>query len=374
MILEICNMLLKNYKSAIPYLLKANIPSLAWGRHAAGKTSIPAQVAEEHGHGIFNLRVGNMADAGDLLGLADFVTNKAGERVATRFFMPDWLKAANDFCEKNPDKYYIIHWDEVNRARKDLRVPLFQILLDKRLHTYEIHPNVRHLASANPNTEDYTDVQDMSDKAFNSRWLHLKITPHYSEWLDYAVSQGCDSTILDFIKEQPKMLHKEGADFSLDFVEPDERNWLNLDKLIKIDTPADLLQDLGAGLVGLPAMISFLEARQSSDRPFTAEEILTQYKKIKDKVKKLSDSNGATRTDLLKIACDNLVQALKVRQGEQKSLTAKENKNLAEFLLDIPLGISFAACQDLFTFEIFRPMFTNNTELQNKIRAARNIK
>ena len=367
-------MFIKDYKAAIPYLLKANIPSLAWGRHSAGKTSSVAQVAKELGHGMFNLRVGNMADAGDLLGLADFMVDSKGNKVATRFFMPDWLKMANDFCEHNPDKYFIIHWDELNRARKDLRVPLFQVLLDQRLHNYEIHPNVRHLASANPNTEDYTDVQDMSDKAFNSRFCHLKIAPHYSEWLDYAEKIGCDSSILEFIKEQPKMLHRDGADFNLDFVEADERNWLNLDKLIKIDTPKALLQELGAGLVGFTAMIAYFESLNNSEKPFKAEEILAGYKKVKARIEKLSNNNGQSRTDILKFTCDNIVKEIEQRQQANKKLTAKEEKNLGEFLLDIPLGLAFAACKDLWLYEIFRKGFDENTEIKDRMKAARNMK
>ena len=136
-------MKIQTLKECLPYLFEANIATLVIGHHGVGKSQAVAQYAKEQKIGFMDLRLGTQ-DVGDLLGLAEFVTElqpytftnpetgkeETGTRevkVATKFMRPDWFPT-------DPDSKGIIFMDEINRARRDVLQAVFQLVLDKWRH------------------------------------------------------------------------------------------------------------------------------------------------------------------------------------------------------------------------------------------------
>lgn len=353
-------MLLSEYKRALPWLMQSRTSAFVWGHHGIGKSEAVEQFSDENKYKMFNLRLGSM-DVGDLLGLGDFVIEN-GKKVATQFFMPDWLKACFDFCNANPDKWAIIHLDEINRARKDVLSPVFQMVLDYRLHTYEFPKNVYCIASANPPTDDYT-VTDISDNAFMDRFCHIKLTPSTDEWLKYAEATEHDSEVVGFIKEMPDHLSTKLEEFSLDqFVKPSRRSWTKVSKLRKMGTPSDVMAQLGFGLVGITSYLAFEEYCKNSDKPIPGIEVLENYKKHKKNVLKMSAYDGTGRGDLLKSTTDDLVSMTGTLQ-----LNKTQADNLIDFLLDIPVGLAYATLRKLYYNESVRTYADKSKKLREKL-------
>lgn len=319
------------YLSALPYLMKTKTTALVWGYHGIGKSSVPEQFCRDNGYKLFNLRLGNM-EIGDLLGLADFVEDKNGYKVATKFFTPDWLKELCDFAEKNPTKWAIIHLDEINHARKDVQSCIFQIVLDYRLHTTAFPKNVYVIASANPPTEDY-DVQDLTSKALRDRFCHLKFEPTVAEWMDYCRTiPNFDPEILGCINEQPALLEEKLADFSIDdFAKPSRRSWEKLNALVVAETPENIMDILGFGLVGVIPYLALKDFRRKAEKPAPIEEILKDYKNHKEKIVKWSAWDGTGKGEIINHICKDL----EAKVNDIK-YTKKISKNLIDFLLDIP--------------------------------------
>lgn len=354
-------MLISDYKKAIPFLIKAKVTPLVWGGAGIGKSSLVRQICKDNGWGFYAIHLGNMSDTGDVLGLADFETDENGNKVATKFMMPDWLNNALKFCKENPDKYFVLHMDEINRTRKDLLVPVFQIALDRCLNTIKFPENFIPLASANPNNDDYV-VTDISDRALLSRFVHIKLTPSLKEWTNYAEESEYDSSIINFINEQPGMLEEKGQDFTLDFVKPCRRSYAFINNLKKANTPEKIFQELCYGIIGVAATTAYFKSLENSDKPISGKEILKSYKKHNSKVKSWSNLETGGRPDLVNSSTESLVKTIQSLQKDNKKMTKTEGKNMLEFLKDIPLDRSFAAVQDIYLEDCARDFFSENEE------------
>lgn len=331
---------IKEYLAALPYLFKAKVTPLVWGIHGIGKSSIPQQFCDSGGHRLFNLRLGNM-ELGDLLGLADFETDDAGRKVATRFFKPDWLKELFDFCEANPDKFGIIHLDEINRVRKDMMNPVFQIALEYQLHTYKFPKNVRVIGSANPPVEGYW-VNDFTESALLDRFCHIKLQPEIGEWIQHATRLGLHDDWIDFIQDQPHQLHSTQVSFSIDeYCKPSNRSTEAAARLYSDGAP----QELVYGCVGATSGASFYAfVANRKEVTLTAEDILKYTKKTRVQIAKLTE-NGKYAT--IKSLCERLSEYAETRT---EAYTMKEGANVCEFLREIPIDIAFGAARTLVKY------------------------
>ena len=152
---------IRDFKKSLPYLINANTAVMLVGHHGVGKSQGVKQFCDENELGFVDLRLGTQ-DVGDILGLADFKVDDNGERIATKFMPPDWFPM-------DPNSRGLIFLDEINRARRDVLQAVFQLVLDKRIHTYELPKGWHVVAAMNPSTQDYI-VTDLSDKAFLDRF------------------------------------------------------------------------------------------------------------------------------------------------------------------------------------------------------------
>lgn len=363
-------MFIKKLKESLDYLVKAKVSVFLWGGAGIGKSESPKQWAEERGYFFRYLNLGTM-EIGDLLGLADFEVDSKGNKVSTKFMMPDWAKQAIEFATANPDKYSIIMLDELNRANKSTLQGIFPLVLEKRIHTTQFPSNVYVFAAGNPNTDEYT-VNDISDKALLSRFSHVKLNPSTSEWKDHARKQGYDENILSFIQEQPSLLQADGQEHNLEDIKPNRRAYAMLDRLLKVETPPDIFQELCFGLIGHAAGMAFIEHRKNAEKPVEGEQVIKHYSKVNDKVEKFSDAKDG-RTDLINSTCDNVLAYLKKRDEADEKLTKTEEKNLMKFLKTIPAENAFKLGKEIFLFEKVdvKELMMNDTDYVTIIEKSR---
>lgn len=359
-------MFINTFKESIPYLFKANIAALVVGHHGVGKSQAVKQFAEEGGHRFVDLRLGTQ-DVGDLLGLPDFGVDKTGNKVTTTFMTPKWLKELIEWADKNPSKYGIIFLDEFNRARRDVLQAVFQLVLDRKMHTISLPSNVYVIAAQNPNTEDYI-VTDVSDKALMDRFCHIKLTPSVQEWLEHAKRVNFSVEVTNFIKEQPELLQSKLEEFTLEEVKPSRRSWDAVSRLISAETPLPILQELCYGLVGHEATVAFMSSLKNKDKPITATNIIKEFSSFEDRIKKYSDNETGGRLDLIKYTCDDLIDTLKSRK---KKLTKDEEKNILGFVKIIPRDLCFNVLHELYIVENCREMFNGDKEIVEIIKKAR---
>lgn len=355
---------IKNLKEALPYIFEANLATMIVGHHGIGKSQAVKQYTEENNLEFIDLRLGTQ-DVGDLLGLADFERDSGGNLVATKFMRPDWFPTGGKG---------IIFLDEVNRATRPVLQAVFQLVLDKRLHRYELPKGWHVIAAMNPSTQDYI-VTDISDKAFMDRFCHIKLSPSKQEFFSYAEDRKFNPELLSFLRNQPELLQDQLEEFSLE-VTPSRRSWDAVNRLLSISEtgkkkiPQFLLQELCKGLVGTSAAGALIKALNSKEKPITGEQILKDYEKYQKRILSYKDVK-TNRIDALKFTSDDLEKEISERK---KKLTDKEQKNLASFLWDLPRDLSFDLCRSLYLEDISRPVIDNNIELLSDMADKRGMK
>jgi len=308
------------------------------GLHGIGKSAVMYQYASANGYEVVEIRVGLMADAGDLVGIQEFLKCKnTGEALSTRHVLPDWfMKAVVQISEAGANqKPVIIFIDELNRGHKDLLQAIFELVYDRSLKGVKMRKGCQVVAASNPPTEDYS-VLDFDDSAFQDRFVHIKFEPTKEEWLTYIKEAAPTSTVGDFIAEYPQMLENAGLkSFSLDFVKPSRRSWDRITKLEAVKCDPSIELELFMGIVGLEPALAYTKFRETNFKAIRGEQVLNEYKTVRKEVKAAIKKN---RTDLLGTVNQELDELFKT----MTSLTNAQAENLSEFVNDLPAEHAYA--------------------------------
>jgi len=249
--------------------------------------------------------------------------------------MPDWLKEVYDFALANPTKFAIIHLDEINRVRKDMLSPVFQIALDYKLHTYVFPDNVRVLASANPPTDDYQGVYDITDCAFLDRFCHVKLEPSTDEWLEFVKAEKLSDDMTLFYGQHPNLIEHIGKDFDVQsLIKPSRRSSIAAMRLYALGSPEELVY----GCIGASAgQMFYAWLQKNKAKAIRGEEVRTAWKKTKPKVQKLVD-NGEIAA--IKVICTEITDYYKTVK-DAAAISAKEIKDLQDFFDTIPEDVAY---------------------------------
>lgn len=362
---------IQDFKASIPYMFDAELTPFVWGHAGIGKTEVIRKYAKEKGYHFFALYLGAQSDVGDILGLADFIRDEKGNPVATTFATPKWLKDAIDYCNANPDSGAVIFLDEFNRARRDILNAMFSLALDKTFHTIKLPKNCHIVAAGNPPTTEYVTT-DVDETALMARFVHIKLEPTIEEWLTYAKDVKLNTSIVEFIRQQPELLEDKRQTFKLP-VKSDRRAWSRVNKLMELNTPEGLLEQLMAGIIGLERTVAYKEFMKNQDKPLTGPEVLAG-KKLK-LVKKWCESDDV-KASLVNLTCENVVATIKQYDEEKKLLDKAEMKSFYDFLATIPKDIAFKTFLDLTAadsevFKVFQVDSAYETKLVELARSVR---
>jgi hypothetical protein len=277
------------------------ITPLIVGRHGIGKSQIVYQYAESIGASVVEIRAGQLADAGEIVGLAEFLRDgETGQIISTKFFKPHFLPTSGKV---------VLFIDEINRGSKDILQALFQIVYDRKisLNGYELGPEMSIVAAMNPDTSDY-DLLSFDDSAFNDRFLQIKFEPTVKEWATYMrKGKGYDSSYIDFILESPEMLNSKVEAFDLK-VSPSPRSGeflMRLEQYCEKNNVSDkLFFDLGAGVIGLTAMAAYKKFKTNSVKNLKPLDILNNFKENQEYIKGIADLNTGKPEVLGKYSSD----------------------------------------------------------------------
>jgi hypothetical protein len=314
-------MKIKDLKKALPYLFSAKVTPLIIGAHGTGKSQTIRQLTNELGIGFVDLRLGQMADAGDILGLADFVRDAKGQAVATKFMRPTWLPTGGKG---------ILFLDEINRAHPDILQAIFQLVLDRKIHEYTMPEGWEVVAAMNPNTDEYV-TNEFNDMAFQDRFCHIKFDPTPDEFLKYAKEKEFKPCITSFLGEQKKMIESDGERYSLEYRKPSRRSWEMVDRLEKQDMPDGIRRELVMGLIGPTATTAYITFTENYATYVKGIDILERYDEVKDKVNK-------DRTDMLTVTRDEIVAVL---SDPKFNIEKRHIENLRKFVLTISRDLGF---------------------------------
>lgn len=314
----------------VAVVLPAVTSILLRANHGVGKSRVVRQVAsllrkmlaaKVGEFPVIDRRLSQMTE-GDMVGLP----STDGE--VTRFNPPDWYKQA---CNKP----CVLFLDELNRATPEVMQAAFQIVLDRELNGWKLHPETRVFSAINAGSA-YT-VNEM-DPALLDRFFCIDLSPDAREFITWARSddkeQGGNlhSLIPDFIESNEKWLYPPKN------VEPGSvygspRSWEFVNNALihagVIDTPDnELFYHITMGFVGVEGAIAFRDYAKSIDNRINGEEVINSYHlpKVHTKVQRLHQGR---QNDVVEKVSEYVTKNL-------DKLTDKQGANVKALMKDLP--------------------------------------
>jgi len=329
-------MIIKDIQAILPVMLQADVPMILWGRHGIGKTSLVRQYAQQNGHAYFALILGQVVDQGDLIGVMTTATDENGN-LTSQFAMPKWMSVLVDFCLKNPDKYGILHLDELTETRPDLQALLFTLALEKTIHEHKLPKNLRVVGSANPPNKDY-NTYTLKSKALKSRFAHYIVDPMIEETIAYASKAGTHADVIDFMRASPQSIAKKTLEWDVSsMIEPSERTWVDyISRIIHTTNDTDMLRLILPGLIGVPVTLEFLDARKNV-RPLPLDAILNDPVTVKKSCEMWHTNSNIA---MFHGSMANLTSKIS-EEGFAASWTDEQAKNIMNFVLQTPPDVAY---------------------------------
>lgn len=333
---------LEQLNRAVPLLIKANIVPLIIGHKGTAKTERMKQIGKELGFTrVYNMRLGQLADSGDITGLPNFVTIDGQEM--TSFRAPDYMP--------KPGEKVLIVMDEINRVQnRQILNAIFQMIeRERRIGNYQLPDDTRIVALANPPTDEYAGTMDFRDEAFKSRFCHIFYSPSNADFLTYVNTSGkFHSEVSGFLNdpESNDFIHSKKSVFTIDYMNPDWRAWQYVSDFLGQNPDEDLLLEVIQGMVGVEASARFYEHRKNvqHQKPIPLSDVLGNALGLSEKVKKYT-----AHPELLDITFQQLQAEVKTRSENKQDFSETEVIGMSELLINANKELTLRFMQDVIS-------------------------
>ncbi len=269
----------KELKQIIDYT-PINQAIMLEGVHGIGKSEVVKQIFEPKGYEVITLFLGQMADAGDIIGLPDRTEIEVnGKKMKlTEFCPPKWWP-----LKKNLK--VVIFLDEANRGKPEINQCVMDMVLNRKLNGNDLPKDTRVIAAINPLQEGYYQVEEL-DPAYLDRFNKYEFKPSVDEWIDWAARSGLHKFVIGFVSRHNDHLDPPvNEEYKSGKVYPSRRSWERVSTILNenkglLNGDSDnlvLLQNLMLGIVGERSVSAFRKYVKEMGTGIHAGTILTKY-------------------------------------------------------------------------------------------------
>ena len=111
---------------------------------------------------------------------------------------PSWLKKVEEKCEKEPDRFHVVFFDEITNALPSIQGIAFNIVLDREVNgIWKLPENARIVAAGN-DMKDSLAANQLAEPLFN-RFAHVYIKTTTKSWLKWASENNIHPAIYSYI-------------------------------------------------------------------------------------------------------------------------------------------------------------------------------
>lgn len=293
--------------------LPPHIAVMMQGPTGIGKSTTTGVIAAHFEVPHLDYRLSQMVE-GDILGLPSIVNG------VTVNNPPDWIRRA---CNEP----VVLNLDELNRAERTVQQAVFQLILDRELHGWKLHPQTRVYTGVNVGCQ--YDVNSI-DRALLDRFFVVEIHVTSEEWLEWAVANGVPDIIIAFIAANPSMLDagKDAGDYKKT---TSHRSWARLGAALRHaevheDPNSQLFYSLAVGFVGIEAAIALTGFAKTFSFQVTGEEVCADFDACRARIDKL----GQEKLNLLVDRVGHHIKEVK------KAITPEMAPNVTKFMRYLP--------------------------------------
>lgn len=338
-------------KSAEVVIATGEVPLIV-GESGIGKTALAKEIARQNSWS-FVVIDGNLLKEGEIGGLPTVeeyeIVDSLGKithRKATTYAVHTKLREIDEEVLKG--KSVLLFIDEINRCEHTVQQELMNLILNREINGYKLHDKVKILAAMNPSSKyggdfDY-QVVDM-DAAQENRFVWLTMESDSKGWLKWAVEEGLEDKVIEFISTFPEYLQS----INEDDIRATPRSYERVSKAYKLYKdqknviPSRVFLNILKGNVGsiiAEEFMSFIEA--DHEALITFEEVFegkSLNPQIIDKIKKESHTR-------LYLTAMNIIKAL-----DKKITTLKEKElyinRFMEFINHYPVDLTIGIMKDM---------------------------
>ena len=217
----------------------------------------------------------------------------------------------------------IIFIDEINRTENSVYKELMNILLTRSVNGYQFPWWVLFVGAMNPSTQNSVYATNEMDPAQLDRFIKIKVGDSTPEWLKFGKEVGISSSILTFIKDNPKCLSSQDKDLNdEEKPTPSPRGWDMVDTLLKSEpqlrcfftdkendpkTVEKDMKNLVSAKVGSSVATMFFASMVSQARALMPEEIFADDENLSKTEATLKTLSAAKKVQ----TCDLMLSYLK---------------------------------------------------------------
>lgn len=248
-------------------------PIFLWGPSGIGKSELVENITQRLKGKLYDLRLALM-DPSDLKGVL-YYNHKSNN--ATWSAPPDLPSAE----EANKYLVVVLFLDEMNSAPPATQAAAYQLVLNRRVGTYELPDNVVIVAAGNRDI-DRGVVYRMPAPLAN-RFIHLTLRPDFETWQNWAVLNKINPDVVGYLTVNKVDLFNFDPKYSShSFATP--RSWSFVSDLLEENLNEVELTDLVSGTVGEGIALKFNAHRKvSSSLPNPTHILEGKVKELKNK-------------------------------------------------------------------------------------------
>ena len=290
-------------RKAILTAFKAKRPVFLWGPPGIGKSEVVAEIAEELGGAVIDLRMAQMEPT-DIRGIPYFNKDLNKMDWAPPVELPD-----EEFSSQYP--VVVLFLDEMNSAPPAVQAAGYQLILNRRVGKYKLPDNVVIVAAGNRDSDK--GVTYRMPMPLANRFVHLEMRPDFASWQNWAVNKGIHKDVVGYLSFAKQDIYDfDAKSSSRAFATP--RSWVFVSDLLKDEdaTDSDTLFNLVSGAVGDGLAVKFMAHRKVAGRMPEPSDILA------GKVKDLNVKEVSAMYSLTISMCYELKDALDNKRVDNK--------------------------------------------------------
>ena len=164
-------------------------PMFLWGPPGIGKSEVVADIANELGGFMIDLRLGQM-DPTDIRGIPFYNRENGKMDWAPPIDLPD-----EEFASQYP--VVVLFLDEMNSAAPGVQAAAYQLILNRRIGKYRLPDNVVIVAAGNRESDKGVTFRMPTPLA--NRFIHIEMKPDFPTWQEWAVNNQIHKDVVGYL-------------------------------------------------------------------------------------------------------------------------------------------------------------------------------
>jgi hypothetical protein len=244
-------------------------PLFLWGPPGIGKSELVADIAQELGGYMIDLRLGQMEPT-DIRGIP-FYNKDSGKM--------DWAEPVDlptkEFASQYP--IVVLFLDEMNSAAPSVQAAAYQLILNRRSGKYFLPDNVVMVAAGNRESDKGVTYRMPTPLA--NRFIHQEMRVDFPSYQEWAVNNNIHKDVVGYLSFAKHDLYDfDPKSASRAFATP--RSWTFVSQILEDeDGDDDTVMNLIAGTVGEGLAVKFMAHRKIAGKMPKPEDILSGKEK-----------------------------------------------------------------------------------------------